>query len=52
MRSPTFAILLGGIISIPVMLHSQVLGALVWVAVIFIQPYLADRLRRHTNRDH
>ena len=50
MRSPNFAIILGGILSIPVMLHNQVLGVLVWVAVIFIQPYLADRLARRSNR--
>lgn len=52
MRSANFAILLGGILSIPVMLRSPTLGMIVWVAVIFIQPYLATRLAsRRNSRD-
>lgn len=52
MRSANFAIFLGGILSIPVMLHSPTLGMIVWVAVIFTQPYLASRLAsRRSQRD-
>lgn len=50
MRSANFAILLGGIASIPFMFHSPTLGMIVWVAVIFAQPYLASRLAARRNR--
>lgn len=55
MRNANFAIFLGAILSIPFMLHSPTLGMIVWVAVIFIQPYLASRLAARRNppsRDH
>lgn len=52
MRSPNFAIILGGILSIPFMLHNQILGTLIWVAVIFLLPYLSTRLAQHRARDH
>lgn len=51
MGNANFAIFLGAVISIPVMLHNQALGALVWVAVIFTQPYAAKRLRNRNPRN-
>lgn len=54
-RTANFAILLGGVAAIPFMVHSPTLGMIVWVAVIFAQPYLAARLAARRNpptRDH